>query len=61
MTHKGQCFCGSVQLEAAGERRDGLLPLPLVPLLSGGPVNAFSLWKPEAVKVTAGAEHIADL
>lgn len=26
---------------------------------SGGPVNAFSLWKPEAVKVTAGAEHVA--
>ena len=26
---------------------------------SGGPVNAFSLWKPEAVRVTAGAEHIA--
>jgi hypothetical protein len=26
---------------------------------SGGPVNAFSLWKPTAVKVTAGAEHLA--
>src|SRR5260370_19497252 len=26
---------------------------------SGGPVNAFSLWKPEAVRVTAGAEHVA--
>jgi len=26
---------------------------------SGGPVNAFSLWKPEAVQVTAGAEHVA--
>ncbi|HSZ23411.1 MAG TPA: GFA family protein [Candidatus Sulfotelmatobacter sp.] len=26
---------------------------------SGGPVNAFSLWKPDAVRVTAGAEHIA--
>ena len=25
---------------------------------SGGPVNAFSLWKPDAVQVTAGAEHI---
>jgi len=22
-------------------------------------VNAFSLWKPQAVKVTAGAEHVA--
>jgi hypothetical protein len=26
---------------------------------SGGPVNAFSLWKPEAVRVTKGAEHVA--
>lgn len=26
---------------------------------SGGPVNAFSLWKPEAVEVTSGAEHVA--
>ncbi|MGZ5855434.1 MAG: GFA family protein, partial [Xanthobacteraceae bacterium] len=23
------------------------------------PVNAFSLWKPEAVRVTRGAEHVA--
>src|ERR1700757_3863646 len=26
---------------------------------SGGPVNAFSLWKPEAVKITSGADNIA--
>ena len=26
---------------------------------SGGPVNAFTLWKPDAVRVTAGAEHVA--
>ncbi|MGA7869408.1 MAG: GFA family protein [Candidatus Binatus sp.] len=26
---------------------------------SGGPVNAFTLWKPEAVRVTSGVEHIA--
>jgi hypothetical protein len=26
---------------------------------SGGPVNAFSLWKPEAVRVTAGEAHVA--
>jgi hypothetical protein len=25
---------------------------------SAGPVNAFSLWKPESVKVVQGAEHI---
>lgn len=26
---------------------------------SGGPVNAFSLWKPDAVRIAAGAEHVA--
>ena len=26
---------------------------------SAGPVNAFTLWKPEAVKVTKGAEFVA--
>ncbi|MCP3749529.1 GFA family protein [Pseudomonas sp. SBB6] len=35
--------------------RDGLLPLRVV---SAGPVNAFTLWKPEAVQVTRGADNI---
>jgi hypothetical protein len=26
---------------------------------SGGPVNAFTLWKPEAVKITKGADQLA--
>jgi hypothetical protein len=26
---------------------------------SGGPVNAFTLWKPEAVRITAGSDQIA--
>src|SRR5207244_3010155 len=26
---------------------------------SAGPVNAFTLWPPDAVRVVAGAEHIA--
>jgi hypothetical protein len=26
---------------------------------SGGPVNAFSLWPPEAVTVKSGAQHLA--
>lgn len=30
-----------------------------MPFLSGGPVNAFTLWKPDAVTVTAGSDVIA--
>ena len=60
MTHKGQCFCGAVQLEAAGEPAAmGYCHCGSCRSWSGGPVNAFSLWKPEAVTITAGAEHIA--
>ena len=34
MTHKGECFCGAVQLEVSGDTGgDGLLSLPLVPFV----------------------------
>jgi hypothetical protein len=26
---------------------------------SAGPVNGFTLWKPDALKITAGAEHVS--
>jgi hypothetical protein len=60
MTHVGSCFCGAVQLEAEGEPEAmGYCHCSSCRSWSGGPVNAFSLWKPEAVKVTSGAEHVA--
>jgi hypothetical protein len=60
MTHTGACFCGAVTVEVEGEPEAmGYCHCRSCRSWSGGPVNAFSLWKPEAVKVTAGAEHIA--
>lgn len=60
MSHVGSCFCGAVKLEANGSPEAmGYCHCTSCRSWSGGPVNAFSLWKPEAVKVTAGAEHIA--
>ena len=60
MTHNGQCFCGSVQVEVTGEPvAMGYCHCNSCRLWSGAPVNAFSLWKPEAVKFTRGAEHVA--
>lgn len=60
MTHTGKCFCGAVELEVAGEPAAmGYCHCNSCRSWSGGPVNAFSLWKPEAVAVTKGAEHIA--
>ncbi len=60
MTHQGQCFCGAVRLEVDGEPAAmGYCHCASCRSWSGGPVNAFSLWNPSAVKVTAGAEHVA--
>ena len=60
MAHKGQCFCGAVHLEVTGEPvAMGYCHCNSCRSWSGAPVNTFSLWKPEAVKVTAGAEHMA--
>jgi hypothetical protein len=59
--HKGQCFCGAVQLTVTGEPAGaGYCHCASCRSWSAGPVNAFTLWKPEAVKVTKGADHIGE-
>jgi hypothetical protein len=58
-THKGECFCGAVHVEVSGEPEAmGYCHCRSCRSWSGGPVNAFTLWKPDAVRVTAGAEHV---
>jgi len=58
--HQGECFCGAVKIEVTGDPQAmGYCHCRSCRSWSGGPVNAFSLWKPEDVKVTAGAEHVA--
>lgn len=59
-THRGTCFCGTVAIEVAGEPAGmGYCHCSSCRSWSGGPVNAFSLWPPAAVRVTAGEESIA--
>ncbi len=61
-SHIGRCFCGAVEIEAKGEPEAmGYCHCRSCRSWSGGPVNAFSLWKPEAVQITSGAEHVATL
>jgi len=56
---KGECFCGTVKLEVSGAPEGmGYCHCRSCRSWSGGPVNAFTLWKPEAVKVTAGADSL---
>jgi hypothetical protein len=58
-THKGTCFCGAVALTVTGDPVTmGYCHCESCRQWSGGPVNAFTLWRPGAVKITAGAEHI---
>jgi hypothetical protein len=60
MVHEGRCFCGSVRLEVTGEPvAMGYCHCSSCRSWSAAPVNALSLWQPDAVKVTAGAEHLA--
>lgn len=60
MSHTGRCFCGTVELEVIGSPEGmGYCHCSSCRSWSAAPVNAFSLWKPEAVRITAGAEHIA--
>jgi len=60
MAHHGSCFCGAVKLEVTGSPEGmGYCHCGSCRSWSGGPVNAFTLWKPGAVRVTSGAEHVA--
>jgi hypothetical protein len=53
-------LCGAVKLEVTGSPEAmGYCHCRSCRSWSGGPVNAFSLWKPEAVRVTSGTEHVA--
>ena len=60
MKYQGSYFCGAVELEVTGAPEAmGYCHCQSCRSWSGGPVNAFSLWKPDTVRVTSGAEHIA--
>lgn len=59
-THKGKCFCGEVEVEVSGAPEAmGYCHCSSCRSWSAGPVNAFTLWKPEHVKVTKGQDYLA--
>jgi len=58
-TYKGECFCGAVHIEVTGEPAGmGYCHCRSCRSWSGGPVNAFTLWNPDAVRIVRGAEHV---
>lgn len=58
-TYKGKCFCGAVELTVTGQPAAmGFCHCTSCRSWSAGPVNAFTLWSPESVKITKGADNI---
>lgn len=57
--HKGSCFCGAVTITATGDPvAMGYCHCSSCRQWSAAPVTAYSLWRPENVKITGGAEHL---
>jgi hypothetical protein len=60
-TFKGQCFCGAVTVVVTGDPVGaGYCHCDACRSWSASPVNAFTLWKPEAVKVTQGDDKLGE-
>ena len=58
-TYDGKCFCGAVAIEVSGTPEAmGYCHCESCRSWSAAPVNAFSLWKPDSVKVTQGEDRI---
>ena len=58
-SYRGSCFCGTVELSVSGEPAAmGYCHCESCRSWSAAPVNAFSLWKADVVKVTRGADQI---
>lgn len=57
--YHGRCFCGAIELEVTGEpAAAGYCHCRSCRHWSAGPVNAFMLFKPDAVRVTQGNDRI---
>ncbi|TFW09741.1 GFA family protein [Oxalobacteraceae bacterium OM1] len=57
--YQGSCFCGAVEFTVSGEPAGtGYCHCESCRRWSAGPVNAFTLWAPESVRITRGEEHI---
>ncbi len=56
---KGSCFCGAVQFSVQGDPIEmGYCHCDSCRHWSASPVNAFTLWKSDALVITRGQENI---
>ena len=60
-TRSGRCFCGAVELTVEGDPVGmGYCHCSSCRTWSAGPVNAFTLWPVDMVRLTKGAEHVGN-
>ena len=60
-TYEGQCMCGTVKITVTGDpEAAGYCHCANCRRWSAAPINAFTLWKPEAVEVTQGEDQIGE-
>jgi len=58
-SHIGSCFCGKVTFETTGQPEAmGFCHCQSCRQWSAAPVNAFTLWKPGALRITGGEGNI---
>jgi hypothetical protein len=58
--YTGRCFCGEIELEVSGAPEAmGYCHCQSCRHWSAGPLNAFTLWKTDAVHVTRGSGLVA--
>ncbi|MSU89071.1 GFA family protein [Rhodobacteraceae bacterium 2CG4] len=58
-TQTGTCFCGTVEIEVTGAPEAmGYCHCASCRHWSAGPVNAFTLWAPDKVRVTRGQDRL---
>ena len=59
ITHTGSCFCGEVEFTLSGEPEAmAYCHCDSCRQWSAGPLSAFTLWKPENVKITRGENNL---
>src|SRR6266851_1973716 len=58
-SYAGACFCGEVKFEASGQPvAMGYCHCESCRHWSAGPINAFTVWKPDALSITHGSTNI---
>ncbi len=60
-TYNGQCFCGAVKFEVIGKPEGmGYCHCESCRSWSAAPVNGFTLWTPDSLKITEGSDYVGE-